>query len=215
MRKFTFDNRLLVGIEICGEFLERRRHEAEGIDESTSHLTAHDMFGEGDISFHGKWQQVDASIHASRNLLDDDVTVVFAQVVKDDGDGGRVLIVEAALFMRSATESAGQMAMISNTYSAIQRLLTYVAVARITEGFFLLWCKIYTFLIFVQCSPLAQPTLRVLEKTTVQDRFLGNCCSVRDCCRSCTWRSILHCRVLGFGWFVYSHWSIQISIEYT
>ena len=40
MSKFTFDNRLLVGIEIKGEFLERRRHEAEGINESKSHLTA-------------------------------------------------------------------------------------------------------------------------------------------------------------------------------
>ena len=135
MSKFTFDNRLLVGIEIRGEFLERRRHEAEGIDESKSHLTAHDMFGEGDISFRDKWQQVDASIHASRNLLDDEVTVVSAQVMKDDRNGARVLIVEVALFMRSPTGSADQMTMISDSYSAIQRLLTYVAVARITEGY--------------------------------------------------------------------------------
>ena len=137
MSKFTFDSRLLVGIEIRGEFLERRRHEAEGIDELKSHLSAHDIFGEGDISFHGKWQQVDASIHASRNLLDDEVTddkIVSAQVVKDDGNGARVLIVEIALFMRSPTESAGQLTMISHYYSAIQRLLTTIAVARITEG---------------------------------------------------------------------------------
>ena len=46
MNEFTFDNRLLVGIEIRGEFFERRRHEAEGIDESRSYPTAHDMFGE-------------------------------------------------------------------------------------------------------------------------------------------------------------------------
>ena len=63
--------------------------------------------------------------------------------------------------------------------------------------------------------PLAQPTLRVLGRTTVQDRFRDNCCSVRGCRRSYTGRSILHCRVRGFGWCVYSHWSIQISLEYT
>ena len=82
--------------------------------------SAYDIFGEGDISVHGKWQQVDASIHANRNLLDDEVTVVSAQVVRDDGNGARVLIVEVALFMRSPTESASQMTMIANPYSAIQ-----------------------------------------------------------------------------------------------
>ena len=30
--------------------------EAEEIDESKSYLTAHDMFSDGDISFHGKWK---------------------------------------------------------------------------------------------------------------------------------------------------------------
>ena len=84
-------------------------------------------------------------MYASQNLLDNEVTVVSAQVVKDDGNDARVLIVEVALFMRSPTESAGQMAMISYAYSAIQRLLTYVAGARITEGFFLLWCKFLGF----------------------------------------------------------------------
>ena len=54
------------------------------------------MFGKGDISFHGKWQQVDASIHASQNFLDYEVTVVSAQVVKDDGNGARVLIIKVA-----------------------------------------------------------------------------------------------------------------------
>ena len=51
----------------------------------------------------GKWQQVHASIYANRNLLDDKVTVVSAQVVKDDGNGARVLVVEVALFMRCST----------------------------------------------------------------------------------------------------------------
>ena len=44
-------------------------------------------------------------------------------------------MVEVAFFMRSATESASQKAMVLYPYSAIQRLLTYVAVARTREGF--------------------------------------------------------------------------------
>ena len=111
-------------------------------------VTAQDMFGEGDVSFHSKWQQFDASIHASRNLLDNEVTVISALVVKDDENRARVLIVEVALFMRSNTESAGQMSMVSHTYSAIQRLLTYMAVTRIDECFFLPWGYIHGFLIF-------------------------------------------------------------------
>ena len=46
------------------------------------------------------------------------------------------------------------MAMVSHPYSPIQRLLTYVTVARITEGFSLLWCEIHGFLVFVQCLHL-------------------------------------------------------------
>ena len=109
-------------------------------------------------------QHVDASIYASRNLLDDERTVVSAQVVKDDGNGARVLIVDIALVMRSPTESAGQMTMISHSYSSIQRLLTYVAVARITEGFIQLWCKIHRFLIFVQCLHLLSQRSEFLKK---------------------------------------------------
>ena len=143
-----FDNRVRVDIEIQGEFLERRGYEVEGISKSKSYFTLLYCPRKEDISFHGKRQQVDASIHASRNLLDDEVTSVSTPGMKDDRNSVRSLIIKFAVVVCSATKSAGQVALVAHPYSAIQRLLSYVAVASIDKCFFLLWCKSHGFPIF-------------------------------------------------------------------